>query len=161
MKKMINESKSIECLGSISSEKDLKIKARININPPPPDGRCNCCGRHISELPPFGKAGDPLVGDFNGELLVKKFRPSGPYDEQAEKAWDRVEKLMEKEGRAGEDPLDMMIRIYGKHAGEKYYWSYQLFDQIGKSWECRDCAVLSLDEYFERKYLVNNKSNSK
>ena len=42
----------------------------------------------------------------------------------------------------------MMIKNYGKHAGEKHYWSYQLFDQIGKSWECRDCAVLNLDEYF-------------
>ena len=59
-------------LGSISNEKDLKIKARININPTPKDGRCDCCGRHISELTPFGKAGDPLVGDFDGELLVKK-----------------------------------------------------------------------------------------
>jgi hypothetical protein len=119
-----------------------------------------CCGRHISELTPFGKAGNPLVGDFDGALLVKKHRPSGPYDERAEKAWDRVEKLMEKEGRAGEDPLDMMIKIYGKETGEKYYWSYQLFDQIGKSWECRDCALLSLDKYFERKYLVYNKNNN-
>jgi len=144
----IFDKNGVVSLGSISSEKDLKIKARININSPPPDGRCMFCGRYISELTPFGKAGDPLVGNFNGELLVKKFRPSVPYDEQAEKALDRVEELMEKEGRAGEDPLDMMIKIYGKQAGGKYYWSYQLFDQIGISWECRDCAVLSLDDYF-------------
>ena len=153
----IIDNNGVVSLGSISDEKDLKIEARFNINPPPEDGRCECCGRHISELTPFGKAGDPLVGDFDGELLVKKFRPSGPYDEQAEKAWDRVEKLMEKEGRAGEDPLDMMIKIYGKHVGEKHYWSYQLFDQIGKSWECRDCAVLDEDEYFE--YLEEIYSN--
>ena len=53
-------------------------------------------------MKPFEKAGDPLVGDFNGELLVKKHRPEGPYDEQTEKAWDRAEKLMEKkDARAG------------------------------------------------------------
>jgi hypothetical protein len=32
--------------------------------------RCDCCGKHMSELKPYGKAGDPLVGDLNGELLV-------------------------------------------------------------------------------------------
>jgi hypothetical protein len=58
--------------GSISKEKDLKGKARIMINPPPKDRCCECCGRHISELKPFGKAGDPLVGYFEGKLLIKK-----------------------------------------------------------------------------------------
>ena len=101
-------------LGSISSEKDLKDKARIIINPPPKDGRCYCCGRHISELTPFGKAGDPLVGDFDGALLVKNNRPIEPYGEQARKAWKRVKKIMEKEGRARDDPVDWMIKINGK-----------------------------------------------
>ena len=116
----IIDNNGVVSLGSISNEKDLKDKARININPPPEDGRCDCCGRHISELTPFGKAGDPLVGDFDGELLVKKFRPVGPYNEKAEQAFKHVEKLMEKEGRAGEDPLDWMIKIYGKEKGEQY-----------------------------------------
>ena len=81
----IIDNNGVVSLGSISSETDLKEKARININPPPEDGRCDCCGRHISELTPFGKAGDPLVGDFDGELLIKKLRAVGPYDEKAEK----------------------------------------------------------------------------
>ena len=33
---------------------------------------CECCGRR--NMKPFGKAGDPLVGDFDGALLVKTFR---------------------------------------------------------------------------------------
>jgi hypothetical protein len=49
---------------SISFEEDLILPPKININPPPSDCRCECCGKHISELKPFGKAGDPLVGDF-------------------------------------------------------------------------------------------------
>jgi hypothetical protein len=37
---------------------------------------------------PYGKAGDPLVGDFEGALLIKTFRPAAPYDEEAEKLYD-------------------------------------------------------------------------
>ena len=70
----IIDNNGVVSLGSISNENDLNIEARININPPPGNGRCECCGKHISKLTPFGKAGDPLVGYFEGELLVKKFR---------------------------------------------------------------------------------------
>ena len=87
----IIDNNGIVSFDSISSEEDLKLRPRISINPPPADGRCNCCGRHLSELKPFGKAGDPMVGDFDGALLIKKFRPDFPYDEGAEKAWDEAE----------------------------------------------------------------------
>ena len=50
---MINESKNIAFLGSISNGKDLKIKAGINIKPAPVDSTCYCCGKNISELKPF------------------------------------------------------------------------------------------------------------
>ena len=36
------------------------------------------CGRHVRELEDFGGAGDPLVGDFYGAKLVKKFREDFP-----------------------------------------------------------------------------------
>lgn len=65
-------------LGTVNSEEDLKTKpGLININPPPRHGKCECCGKHISELKPFGGPGDPLVGDFTGAYLVKKFRSFG------------------------------------------------------------------------------------
>jgi len=51
-----------------------KKKTVLHINPPPQDRRCECCGKHTSELKPFGKAGDPLVGDFDGKLIIKTFR---------------------------------------------------------------------------------------
>lgn len=54
---------------------------KILINPPPTSGRCECCGKHVTELKPFGKAGDPLVGDFNGAFLVKFFRCQFPDSE--------------------------------------------------------------------------------
>ena len=49
-----------------------------NINPPPADERCCICRRHVDELPPFGGAGDPLVGDFSGAKLVKHWREDMP-----------------------------------------------------------------------------------
>ena len=44
--------------------------ARI-INPPPMDGRCERCMRHMSAIPPYGPPGDPLIGDFSDMKLVK------------------------------------------------------------------------------------------
>ena len=51
-----------------------KPKLTISINPPPQDGRCEVCGKHASEVKPFGGPGDPLVGDFTGARLLKNFR---------------------------------------------------------------------------------------
>ena len=49
----IFDGNGVVSLGSISSEKELKIKARININSPPEDGRCDFCGRRINESSDF------------------------------------------------------------------------------------------------------------
>ena len=138
-------------LGSIDGEEDLKPrKGIININPPPADGKCNCCGRHINELKPFGKAGDPLVGDFDGALLVKKYRTAlPPPDPETQEIFDRfignrepgvdydkAKKLLVQEFGA-EDAETIELRVYGG-------------DQVGSSWECRDCAILDMYEFFEK-----------
>lgn len=47
---------------------------KVIINPPPNDRCCECCGRHVDRLKPFGGPGDPLNGDFKGAYLVKTFR---------------------------------------------------------------------------------------
>ena len=146
----IIDNNGIVSFDSISSEEDLKLRPWISINPPPTDGRCQCCGKHISELRPFGKAGDPMVGDFEGALLIKKFRPDAPYDQEAIKAMDEAVKQLEDAGYKDKDPLELMIKNYGKERGENFYWSAQLSTGVSKSWECIDCAVLDTDEYFEK-----------
>ena len=146
----IIDNNGIVSFDSISSAEDLNLKPRISINPPPSDGRCDCCGRHISELKPFGKAGDPLVGDFDGALLIKTFRPVGPYDEEAENAVEEAVKHLADAGFKDKDPLEWLIKKYGKEKGEGFYWSNEAYCQTSSSWECRDCAVLYEDEYFEK-----------
>jgi len=153
MTEVIFKGNGILSLGAISKEEDLNPRARIIINGPPSDGRCQVCGRHISELTPFGGPGDPLVGDFTGELLVKKFRPDGPYDAEAEEAWKRTKKETNDE----DDPLPWFVATYGKDKGEWLYWAGILNGSIGKSWECRDCAVLDEYEYFEKRRQTQDK----
>ena len=64
---MIDEGRTIS-LWSVSSEEDVRPMAgKININPPPLDGRCECCRRHLNEVEPFGE------GNFEGYRLVKTF----------------------------------------------------------------------------------------
>jgi hypothetical protein len=147
---MIETDRAIS-LGSINGEEDLKPRsALININPPPADGKCNRCKRHLNELKPFGKAGDRLVGDFDGALLVKTFRTVFPKPNievqaiferffgncEAEADYERAESRL-----AGE---------YGKKDADDIICLIDGASQVGASWECRDCIVLDMDEYFEK-----------
>jgi len=144
-------------LEAVNKEENLSKLGRIHINPPPPDYRCTCCGRHISELKPFGSPGDPVVGDFSGELLIKTFRPLGPYNEEALKAMEEAQKALPGE----EDPLPWFISRYGKEKGEKLYWAAIFCGGADPQWLCRDCIVLDLDEYFARScktYLERQKN---
>jgi hypothetical protein len=87
---------------------------------------------------------------LSGAFLVKKWRPDGPYDEESERAWHEAMKHFAAIGRKDKDPLDWMIDKYGKEKGNRLYWADQLYTYIGKSWECRDCAILNTNEYFDK-----------
>jgi hypothetical protein len=148
MAEILIEENGIISLGSINSEDDLKPRPGININPPPQDGRCMCCNRHITELKPFGKAGDPLVGDFDGAYLVKRWRPDGPYDEEAETAMAEAERCFQADGFR--TPSHWMINKYGEDRAKHFSLSVQLHTGEGKSWECRNCIILDEEEYFAK-----------
>lgn len=107
----------------------------VYINPPPQDGNCNCCGKHINDLKPFGHAGDPLVGDFFNALLVKTYRTMA----------------LKLEGKELED--------YKNRVTENEFGLYdQLSSTIEASWECRDCIILSDKDYF---HIQNKTRNNK
>lgn len=126
----------------------MEIKKTIRINPPPHDHRCEVCGKGEKELKPFGKAGDPLVGDFNGAYLVKTFRSMAMpvenkkfikllKEHEKKDSWDGFEKALDKE--------------FGKEEAKQILFRDQLANTVEASWECRDCAVLDGEEYFKRR----------
>jgi len=100
---------------------------KISINPPPTDKSCECCGKNVKDLKPFGKAGDPLVGDFNGALLIKTYRTMAPHLDEVE-----------------------LERKFDGHCTEDKEFYEQAMDTVGASWECRSCIVLG-DDYFKVK----------
>ncbi len=53
-------------------------KRKILINPPPQDGECMICKRHVNDLEAFGGPGDPCLGDFSGAKLIKMWREDFP-----------------------------------------------------------------------------------
>ncbi len=153
MTQVIFEENGILNLGAISGEEDLNPRARIIINGPPSDGRCEVCGRHMRELTPFGSPGDPLVGDFTGELLVKRFRPDFPLPDEIREVNKRAKK--EESIRSQDDCDSWFIANYGEDELKKLdkifeEWQEAGFNQVGKSWKCRNCIVLDNDEYFEK-----------
>ena len=62
-----------------SDAKPCADKRKVLINPPPEDGKCAICGRHVRALEAFGGSDDPLLGDFSGAKLVKNFREDYPH----------------------------------------------------------------------------------
>lgn len=113
-----------------------KKQSLVLINPPPRDGRCECCGRHASELKPFGKAGDPLVGDFDGVILLKTFREIGRISKENEAM---IKMVVDWDG---------LFKTNPKLADELSFYD-QVISTVGASWECRDCIVLDGDNYWD------------
>jgi hypothetical protein len=148
MATVIFKMKGCISLGSIATEQDLQLGNGFYINPPPQDGRCYCCGRHISELEPFEKDEDDFVFDLDGEYLVKAWRPAGPYDEGAEQAVREAEQRFSEEGFDG--PLEWLIDVYGEGKGKSLMYAAEAFGTSCADWLCRDCIVLDEDEYFEK-----------
>jgi hypothetical protein len=136
---------------SIDSERDLLPRVGVvNLNPPPKDGRCECCGRHMSELSPFGKVRHPIFGDLEGALLVKKWRKLQPSDARPQS----VHGEMIVKGPTGtllENGKKYLIERSGDGMAEEirlYHFSGE--NRVGSSWECRDCIDLDEEEYLER-----------
>jgi hypothetical protein len=144
MTQILFEKNGVVSLGAVSNEEDLRRPYLIN--PPPDDGRCEVCGRHLSELTPF-------VG-LTGEVLVKNFRPDFPLPDEIREVNKRAKK--EESIRSKDDFDSWYIANYSEDERKRLYeileeWREMGCDQVGKSWECRDCFVLDDDEYFERR----------
>ncbi len=123
---------------------EKKKVVTVSINPPPGDKRCECCGRHVSELKPFGGAGDPLVGDFKGASLIKTFRAMAPRG--LLNKFD-ISKCLDNSGFLKEE---LFIEKYGNDALEEFWIADQMESTVGASWECRDCAILGEVDYFKK-----------
>lgn len=100
----------------------------FSINPPPQDGCCEICRKNWRKLEPFGGPGDPLVGDFSGAMLVKKFRPMAPPLSDGE--------------------MEQFKREFGEEKASLYD---QCQNTIEASWECRECIVLPSKEAHKKK----------
>jgi hypothetical protein len=111
----------------------------ISINPPPADKCCERCGKNIKDLKPYGKAGDPLVGDFNGAYLLKTFRSMAP--QVTDKRYLEIEKRFEEAKDGYEGFEEAMIKEFGIEKAEQLMFQDQLANTISASWECRDCIV--------------------
>ena len=61
-----------------SDAKPCADKKKVLINPPPEDGECMICGRHINELESFEDKDDWLFEDFSGAKLIKMRREYYP-----------------------------------------------------------------------------------
>ena len=99
-----------------------------------------CCGRHTSEFKTLGEAGDCMDDNSERALFIKVYRPDCLPDEENKKVLDKANRVYKSEGYY--DPIDWILKEYGDEV---------LLVGATKSWECRDCAVLTTDEYLEKR----------
>lgn len=143
MGKNISQTDGIITLVSVECEEDLKWKPGvIYINGPPTDGRCECCGKHISQLEPYDKP-----GFYKGAYLIKTFRRFGSYNEEAENAMEEAE-IEHPE----ENPRVWLMNRYGNERGYALYIMAEAYSCIESSWECKDCVILSDDDYLDKRF---------
>jgi hypothetical protein len=115
------------------------MKNTISINPPPSDRRCEKCGKHVSELKPFGGPGDPLVGDFTGTLLLKNYRSM--YEGQPIEEYEKILSEVAYDIDNQTDNIKELEDKYGKELLDKVITYDQICNTISASWECRNCFI--------------------
>ena len=119
----------------------------------PADRRCDCCGRDRTQLKPFGKAGDPIKKDFSGKYFVKTLRLEGTFNKEALKA------MIEFKEQDSRDLYAWLLTKYSKKKSYKLYHDIMAYAWCNNNWQCRDCVVLSNDEYFEKSGRENMGQN--
>jgi hypothetical protein len=151
MGKQLIEDEIVISLENIEQEKDLKPREDVaNIIPSPQDERCVCCGRHADELEPFGAAGGPLVGDFDGALLVRKYRTFlPPPDIRMLKTYHWMVQNCEPASSFREERTNL-AQVFGEKDTGRIIKAMDYGYESAPSYECRDCAILEREEYFER-----------
>jgi hypothetical protein len=97
------------------------------------DGRCDGCGRHVSQLKPFGK---------DLPVITKKYRWDAPHDEKIDKIMDEFFEASSSDEDC-DKAKEKLIEKYGQEEAEGMMFYHQLSRQVGSSWECQDCICLS------------------
>jgi hypothetical protein len=128
---------------AIKNEEDLELRPGWYVSPLPIDGKCQVCGRLLSQLKPFDR--------YDGCLLVKNYRKEIPIDEDLEPFSEEYDEYMDDEPD-NDDFDDILVERYGKEEAERIM-TYINQTRLCASWECRDCYCLSDTRYFR---LLNN-----
>jgi len=138
-------------MNSVSAQKKSELEA-INNKLRLAGARCYCCGKSADKLKPFGGPGDPLVGDFNGWLLVKKYRPFYVLNEEESKFIEENREIFFECDE--EEAIKLLKEKYGEGVDEHLWFKGMGASSVGSSRDCRDCAVLDNREYIEKMYDI-------
>lgn len=107
------------------------------------EARCHICDKPVSELEPFGGPGDPLVGDFTGEKLLKTYREE--YPRHYGTSWECRDCILNDDGLweiAEQKRLGRTLTYY-----ERRLFRYKfLLDMWERGPNCRNLSETEKDE---------------
>lgn len=151
--KFFIKDKGLISLMSVNKEEDLRLWPGCNLNPPPEDGRCMCCGKHLRELKPFGKPVYQSSEDYSGALLVKEFKWDGFYPAEEDK---RIGEEFFRDCQSEEDYIraeERLIQINGREKADNIILRIKaIFTHVVAYWLCRDCIILDRPEFQKKRF---------
>jgi len=111
---------------------------------------CECCGRTEYELEPFSKLGDSEITEkFGDALLVKSPRPLCPPDKEVNRIWKKFFGRC-RTNTDFEKSRAKLVQKYGQERVSEIDFIAQASGHFEKVWQCKDCAILSDEEYYEK-----------
>jgi hypothetical protein len=110
---------------------------------------CDCCGKHLDKLKPFNKSGHRLLGEFGDALLIRRMRPYALPDKEADDLFEKFEQIRNT-GANVEKAWDKLIQKYDEINVKQLQLIHQASVTFHLRWECRDCAFLDDEGYFEK-----------
>ena len=130
------KTESAKRLVAISCEEESKPNR--GFRPPPDNGRCQCCGKHIGELHPFlSIVGHDSELANEAALLIEKFRPLAPPDRKI----DRIVKDFFGDLHYGDEGFEeaerRLIEAYGETRADEFLSYTSAASAFISSWECR------------------------
>jgi transposase len=89
---------------------------------------------------------------------VRNYRPFAPFDEVVEKKLKEAYRCCDNGHGNAEKWL---IKKWGEKETERLFFIEAAYNQIETSYECRDCIILSTEEYYEKIHerLYSKKDN--
>jgi hypothetical protein len=135
---------------ALANNANMELGKQVYDYPPPDDGGCECCGKHILKPQSHVQTGCPSTEPRYVALLVKTWRPIYPRVKLDRIMGEWIHVRYEDVGT--QQAAEMLLDIFSQNQVEEFFGLQAL-------WLCAECASLDTDAYYEKFHSMFNKDD--